>query len=189
MAPDREINDSSFRWIPTSKRFPFPMVSRWCKMDFATIHSMLSHSRISRPRHLDANLPSTPTNVLLVGSGGKERKGATFTWGRDGHQPVSSTCLFGVDVPKSKLLLGRSPGNDLPLLELFHRFWFRPKVVVSHTFCVLFTCCFIMWQNGRMAVWLKFWELPSSSPRIHVRSPYPGIALRHRKRLCGAAAL
>ena len=55
--------------------------------------------------------------------------------------------------------------------------------------CVLFTCCFIMWQNGRMAVWLKFWELPSSSPRIHVRSPYPGIALRHRKRLCGAAAL
>ena len=23
------------------------------------------------------------------------------------------------------------------------------------TFCVLFTCCFFIWQNGRMAVWLK----------------------------------
>ena len=22
--------------------------------------------------------------------------------------------------------------------------------------CVLFTCCFFIWQNGRMAVWLKF---------------------------------
>ena len=26
--------------------------------------------------------------------------------------------------------------------------------------CVLFTCCFFIWQNGRMAVWLKF-----STPR------------------------
>ena len=28
--------------------------------------------------------------------------------------------------------------------------------------CVLFTCCFFIWQNGRMAVWLKFSTPPSA---------------------------
>ena len=90
------------------------------------------------------------------------------------------------------LAWGRKPGKKRGVtfwLPSRFPFWVASKSGSIVPMCVLFTCCFIMWQNGRMAVWLKFWELPSSSPRIHVRSPYPGIALRHRKRLCGAAAL
>ena len=34
---------------------------------------------------------------------------------------------------------------------------FLPTACLLHLFsnCVLFTCCFFIWQNGRMAVWLK----------------------------------
>ena len=52
-------------------------------------------------------------------------------------------------------------------------FWFPFET------CVLFTCCFFIWQNGRMAVWLKFY-LPSSGNRTHARAPFTGSYLRPR---------